>query len=281
MNDQTEFTVPDKSADILRPVTPLGIAAKELAQLADIAGDGNIARAELARRLHAVSAMIGGLDPYVEAVTTPESDALAALTQRTQMEPWSRHFETGALDVALEAEMLSGHVEGQFLKLLVRAMDARRVLEIGLFTGYSALAMAEALPADGVLIALELDHFVAQFARDGFSAEAGAKIEVRVGPAQDGLADLANEAPFDFIFIDADKGGYGGYFDAILDNGLLAKNGLIGVDNTLLQGQPYMLDHANENGLAIAEFNRKIADDPRVEQVLVPLRDGVTLIRLI
>ncbi|MGB3456743.1 MAG: class I SAM-dependent methyltransferase [Litorimonas sp.] len=261
----------------LRSVTPLGIAAQEIAQLAARAEDGTIDALSLAADLKRLSDLVGGLDPYVEAVTTPESAALAALNARTAEEPWGERFGSGMSSVALEAEMLSGHVEGQFLRMLVRAMGARRVLEIGMFTGYGALAMAEALPDDGELVALELDPYVAEFAKPSFDNAAGRRIEVRVGPALETLRDMEGDAPFDFIFIDADKGGYADYLDAILDGGLLSETGLIGVDNTLLQGEPYLAERS-PNGQAIADFNAKVAADPRVEQVLVPLRDGVTLI---
>ena len=261
----------------LRPVTPVGIAARDLAALSDAVRAGKVP-GDLAERLSNISARIGGLDPYVEANTSAHSADLAELARRTAEEDWAAAFGTGDSEVALEAEMLSGHVEGQFLKMLVRAIGARRVLEIGMFTGYGALAMAEGLPDGGTVVALELDPYVARFAETSFTGQAGQKIEVRVGPALEALHSMADaEAPFDFIFIDADKGGYAAYVDAILEGGLLAENGLIGVDNTLLQGEPYM-DAPGENGAAIRAFNRKIADDTRLEQVLIPLRDGVTLI---
>ena len=174
--------------------------------------------------------------------------------------------------------MLSGHVEGQALKFLVHLARARRVLEIGMFTGYSALAMAEALPDDGVLVACEVDADVAALARECFAAAPGGeKIDVRVAPADDTLAALAGQV-FDLVFIDADKAGYLGYVERILETGLLRDGGVICVDNTLMQGQPWA-GESTANGDAITAFNAAIADDPRVEQVLIPLRDGLTLIR--
>ena len=266
----------DDPAPALRPVTPLGIAARDLALLSEAVSAGDVPE-NLAAELSRLSGLIGGLDPYVEANTSPASPALQALGARSDAHDWAARFGSGESTVALEAEMLSGHVEGQFLQMLVRAMGARRVLEIGMFTGYGALAMAEALPDGGELVALELDPYVAEFAKESFDSEAGARIDVRVGPALDALRDMAGGAPFDFIFIDADKGGYADYLDAILGGGLLAENGLIGVDNTLLQGEPYSPE-PGPNGRAIADFNTKVAGDPRLQQVLVPLRDGVTLI---
>ncbi len=228
---------------------------------------------EVAAQLREARDLAVGLDPYLGACTTPESPALRLLTERTRAHDWD--------NTSVEQEMLSGHVEGQLLKMLVHLTRATRVLDIGMFTGYSALAMAEAVPAEGEVIACEIDTDVAELARRCFRESAdGRKIVVRVAPALDTLADLAvSGATFELIFIDADKPGYPAYLDAVLDGGLLAPHGVICVDNTLMQGQPYLAGEPTVNGTAIAAFNRAVADDPRVEQVLVPLRDGLTLIR--
>ncbi|MBC8093956.1 MAG: class I SAM-dependent methyltransferase, partial [Pseudonocardia sp.] len=203
-----------------------------------------------------------------------------ALARRTAARDWDTRSGAGVA-AALEQEMLSGHVEGQTLKFLVHMTRARRVLEIGMFTGYSALAMAEALPDDGELVACEIDADVAEFARGCFAeSPAGRRISVRVAPALDTLRELAAEgARFDLVFVDADKAGYLGYLAALLSGDLLAPNAVVAVDNTLMQGQPYLADGSTANGAAIAAFNRAVADDQRVEQVLLPLRDGLTLIR--
>lgn len=261
-----------------RPVTPSTILAHELAELSALADGG--ADPELAARLRAATALAAGLEPYLGRCTTPESPALAALARRTRERDWAGRAGDGVV-VALEQEMLSGHVEGQVLRFLVHATRARRVLEVGMFTGYSALAMAEALPEDGEVVACEIDPDVARFAQECFAASpAGGRIAVRVGPALDTLRDLAaTGAPFDLVFVDADKAGYRAYLDAILDGGLLAPHGLVAVDNTLMQGEPYLPGERSGNGAAIAAFNEAVAADPRVEQVLVPLRDGLTLIR--
>ena len=201
------------------------------------------------------------------------------LAERTAAEDWDRR--PAAAQVLLEQEMLSGHVEGQALKFLVHLARARRVLEIGMFTGYSALAMAEALPVDGRLVACELDAGVAAIARECFAATpAGAKIDVRVAPALETLKELAGaHESFDLVFIDADKAGYTDYLHYLLAADLLAPHGVICVDNTLMQGQPWVAGEVTANGLAIEAFNRAVAGDRRVEQVLLPLRDGLTLIR--
>ncbi|MGK7920065.1 MAG: O-methyltransferase, partial [Trichodesmium sp.] len=152
----------------------------------------------------------------------------------------------------------------------------------GMFTGYSALAMAEALPEDGRMVACEVDQYVSDFARACFDKSPdGSKISIEVAPAIETMKKLVDAGEtFDLVFIDADKGGYIEYFKMLLDTNLLATNGFICVDNTLLQGQPYLPpEKRTPNGEAIAQFNSFVAKDPRVEQVLLPLRDGVTIIR--
>jgi caffeoyl-CoA O-methyltransferase len=264
----------------MRPVTPIGILAAQLESLVHqsqkIAAIDETFKADLQRAY----TLVNGLDPYIDRCTTPESPALAQLVQRTQSEDWDKRFSDGKTVRPLEQEMLCGHVEGQMLKFLVWMTGASRVLEIGMFTGYSALAMAEALPADGVLVACEVDAYAAAFAQKCFDeSSAGGKIAVRVAPAIDTMQQLAQAGDvFDLVFIDADKAGYVDYLDLLLTSNLLAPGGLICADNTLMQGQPYLAQNT-ENGDAIARFNQIVADDPRVEQVLLPLRDGLTLIR--
>ncbi len=256
-----------------RPVTPLGLLAGKLERvLAGVEAAGTV-EAGLVQELREATALAVGLDPYLEACSTRESPELTELEAQTRKADWG--------GTGVEQEMLSGHVEGRFLNLLVHATRAKRVLELGLFTGYSALAMAEALPHDGELVGCELDAEVAAFAERFLNAsDAGRKVEVKVGPAERTLEELVARAePFDLVFLDADKGGYLGYLRTVLDGGLLAPHGLICVDNTLLQGEPYLDAEPSENGAAIRAFNLAVAEDPALEQVLVPLRDGVTLIR--
>jgi caffeoyl-CoA O-methyltransferase len=268
-----------KTVKLPRPVTPLGILAAKLEHLSQQleALDIDVA---LKSELRQACELASGLDPYLSHCTTPESPALALLVRRTQAEDWSN--SSNGTGLQLEQEMLSGHVEGQALKFLVHLTQAKRVLEIGMFTGYSALAMAEALPDDGELVACEVDAYVAKFAQQCFDESPnGHKILVKVAPAMLTLKQLADaNETFDLVFIDADKSGYIDYVNLLLDTDLLAApNGLICVDNTLMQGQPYLSGESTTNGVAIATFNQTIVDDPRLEQVLLPLRDGLTLIR--
>ncbi len=264
-----------------RPVTPLGILAQELEAVVQ-AVDKETLPAQIKQKLHFACRLASALDPYLEECTTSESAALTALADKTAREQWGNRFKGGETVVALEQEMLSGHIEGQTLKMFIHMIKAKRVLEIGMFTGYGALAMAEALPADGKLIACEVDPYTAEFGKAAFrESPHGEKIQVEIGPAGETLDKLAASGEsFEFVFIDADKAGYVDYFNTLLEKNLLAPSGFICVDNTLLQGQPYLSEaERTANGKAIAEFNRTVAEDERVEQVLLPVRDGLTIIR--
>ncbi|AFZ49860.1 O-methyltransferase [Dactylococcopsis salina] len=264
-----------------RPVTPLGILVEKLEGIVEQAKQEGVSE-NLQSAIDAAFQLGSGLDPYLDQVTTSESEALANLDRKTREEDWSKCFSDGETVRKLEQEMLSGHIEGQTLKMFVHMTKAKRILEIGMFTGYSALAMAEALPEDGKIIACEVDPYTAQFGRDCFDVSPhGNKITILVDPALESMKKLASEGEtFQLAFIDADKTGYKDYYRLLMDEGLLESGGYIFVDNTLLQGQAYLPpQQRNENGEAIAQFNQMIADDPRVEQVLLPLRDGLTMIR--
>jgi caffeoyl-CoA O-methyltransferase len=258
-----------------KPVTPVGILAMKLESLSQQIKALDNVDPQVKSELHQAWELAAGLDPYLSSCTTPESPALASLAQRTQTEDWSQR--------SLEPEMLSGHVEGQLLKFFVHLIQAQRILEIGMFTGYSALAMAEALPDDGQLVACEVDPFAATFAQACFDQSPdGHKILIKVAPAIVTIKQLADAGEtFDLVFIDADKAGYIDYLSILLESPLLAQNALICVDNTLMQGQPYLKGEATTNGQAIAVFNKAVVNDARIEQVLLPLRDGLTLIRRI
>jgi caffeoyl-CoA O-methyltransferase len=172
--------------------------------------------------------------------------------------------------------MLTGAVEGRFLELLVFATRARKVLEIGTFTGYSALAMAGALPRDGTLVTCELDPELSEVARRHFEASPHADlIELLVGPALETLRELSG--PFDLVFVDADKENYVNYYEATLP--LLADRGLLVVDNTLWSGD--VVDDGEQGAAvqAIRAFNEHVRADSRVVCVVLTIRDGITVIR--
>jgi len=172
--------------------------------------------------------------------------------------------------------MMVGPLEGRFLEFLVHLSGARRVLEIGTFTGYSALSMAAALPPDGSIVTCEIDPERAAMARRHFDASPwGDRIHLHVGPALDTLATL--DGPFDLVFVDADKENYRNYYEAVLP--LLADGGVIVVDNVLWQGR--VLDPADDSPATrgIVELNHLVRHDPRVVCVMLTVRDGMTLIR--
>jgi len=264
-----------------RPVTPLGILVEKLEDIVNSAKAEGVSD-QLQSAIAEAFELGAGLDPYLDQVTTQESEALANLDRKTREEDWSQCFCDGETVRKLEQEMLSGHIEGQALKMFVQMTQAKRILEVGMFTGYSALAMAEALSEDGKIVACEVDSYTAQFARNCFDVSPhGNKISIMVAPAIESMEKLASEGEtFDLAFIDADKTEYQEYYRLLMDEGLLEAGGYIFVDNTLLQGQAYLpLEKRTKNGDAIAQFNQMIADDPRVEQVLLPLRDGLSMIR--
>jgi caffeoyl-CoA O-methyltransferase len=199
------------------------------------------------------------IDEYAERHTRALSDLHARV--------WKETYEKQK-----SPKMMVGPLEGAFLRLLVRITAAKRVLEIGMFTGYSALAWAEALPEDGRLITCDVNPETTEMARRYFaSSPHGRKIEVKLGPALETLKTL--NGPFDICFIDADKTGYGLYYDACV--GLTRSGGLIVLDNMMQSGR--VLNPVDPGPRAIAALNERIQKDERVENVLLPIRDGIML----
>jgi caffeoyl-CoA O-methyltransferase len=205
------------------------------------------------------------IDEYCAAHSSPPSallDELQAYTNRN----------------CANAGMVVGSLEAAFLRLLVRVSDARHILEIGTFTGYSAIAMADAMPADGRLITCDIDPTHAEIAQCFFArSTVGHKIQLRLGPALETLAQLPADPPFDLAFLDADKENYLNYFNAVVPR--LKRGGLIVADNVLWSGA--VLKPKEETDRALVAFNDFVRADPRVECVVLPLRDGVSVIRKI
>ncbi len=172
--------------------------------------------------------------------------------------------------------MMVGRQEGRFLELLVWAIGATDVLEIGTFTGYSSLAMAAGLAPGGRITTCDIDPVHLATARANIAASPFAdRIEVLEGPALESIAGLAG--PFDLVFIDADKTGYDAYFEAVLPK--LKPRGLIVADNTLFHGGVLEETDGSDSAVALRRFNDKLASDPRVVCAFTTIRDGVTLIR--
>ncbi len=169
-------------------------------------------------------------------------------------------------------QMQVGRIEGQFLKLLVRLIGARRILEIGMFTGYSALMMAEGLSDDGHLITCDINPKAEEIARRYFAKSPhGRKIEIRMGPALHTIQELTG--PLDMVFIDADKQNYVNYYNACLP--LLRPGGLIVADNVLWSGR--VIQPEDDDTRAIVAFDERVTSDPRVENVCLTVRDGIML----
>jgi caffeoyl-CoA O-methyltransferase len=203
------------------------------------------------------------VEAYAVAHTTPEPGHLAAAA-------------AGVRDELASPGMMVGPLEGRFLELLVFALRAASVLEIGTFGGYSALAMADGLPDGGRITTCELDPTHAAVARRHVAASPHAgRIEVVEGPALETVRTLPG--PFDLVFIDADKGSYLAYYEAVLPK--LARRGLVVVDNTLWGGRVLDAGDHSPDTEAIRAFNDRVATDDRVVVVQTTVRDGVTLIR--
>lgn len=204
------------------------------------------------------------LDDYVCAHTELESELLYELNRRTHLE-------------VLRPRMLSGHFQGRVLSMISHMIRPKNVLEIGTYTGYSAICIAEGLAEGGKIITLdineELEDLVTEFiGRAGLSNT----IELRIGDAMEIIPTLTE--PFDLVFIDADKGNYGNYYDMVIDK--IPAGGYILLDNVLWSGK--VLEEVEPNDVDTAELislNERLQNDPRVQNVLLPIRDGLMILR--
>jgi len=205
------------------------------------------------------------IDPAVERFARDHTERESELHVRLREETYR---------VMNSPQMQVDAIEGRFLKMLVRLTGARTILEIGTFTGYSALMMAEGLPDDGRLITCEVDPKAAAIAQRYFSESPhGSKITIRMGPALETIKTLSG--PLDLVFIDADKANYSHYYEASLP--LLKPGGLIIADNVLWSGR--VLDPKEPDDHAIVAFDRMVQSDSRVENVCLTVRDGMMLAR--
>lgn len=198
-------------------------------------------------------------DEYIHRLFIPDDPALQAIPEHAKAE--------GLPPIGVPPTL------GRLLGILIRATGARRVVEIGTLGGYSATWMARALPADGKIISLELDPHHAEVARANLAqAGVGAKVEIRVGRALDLLPALVAEGPFDFAFIDADKGGYPDYLAWAREH--VRVGGVIVADNVLRGGRVLDANAADGDSSAMDRFNHAAASDPRLDAIIVPNRDG-------
>ena len=237
--------------------------------------------------LHEAKALVDGSESYLLDCTSAPSAAADALERKTRTADWPKLHRAGETLFEFSERWTTDVVEAKTLAMFAAMMKATRVLEIGMFTGYGALTIAEALPAHGEMITFEIDPFLEKFSRPIFDqSEHGKKIDVRIGDALTSLREWPEDKPFDMVFIDADKGSYKAYYQTVLERSLLAPGGVFVVDNTMFKGAPYLGKskhdkHSwNDGGEALAEFNSYIKNDDRVEKVMLPVRDGITIIRL-
>merc|ERR1711878_221423 len=224
--------------------------------------------------------VLDGLSTMSARYTSQPSADLKKISLETARtnSTWETLEKQGLTSRLMEAEMISGQVEGQLLQFLVRFGRVKTALDIGTFTGYSAVALAEALPETGRVVTLEREPEAARMAATNWSGSPHAsKIVSQVGEASDLLDNLAAEkATFDLIFLDVDKPGYLALYERLMESGLLKVGGLV-VDNTMYKGEE-ILGELSDNGKGIRAFNEALLKDDRVSQVMLPLRDGVTLV---
>jgi caffeoyl-CoA O-methyltransferase len=213
-----------------------------------------------------ITPLSDALYDYLEAHRSADEPILSELREETRraLGPMSR------MQIAAD--------QGTLLGLLVAALGARRVIEVGTFTGYSALCMARALPPGGKLLTCDVNPDTTAIARR-YWARAGVadRIELALGPAAETLRALPREPPVDFAFVDADKTGYRTYYEEIL--GRMRPGGLVAVDNVLWGGRVLVADDQTPDTVAIREFNDFLAKDSRVQSVMLHVSDGLTLAR--
>jgi caffeoyl-CoA O-methyltransferase len=202
------------------------------------------------------------VEQYAEQHSSPDGELFERLAAETR-------------EKSSAPQMMVGLLEGRFLGVLVRTLRARRVLELGTFTGYSSISMALALPADGRVTTCDVNEETTEIARR-YAEEAGVadRIDYRLGPALETIAGLDGE--FDLVFIDADKPNYVNYYEATMP--LLAPGGLMVLDNTLWSGRVADASEDDENTRAIRAINDRVLEDPRVQNVLLTVRDGMNLV---
>ena len=205
------------------------------------------------------------IDKYCVEHTTPENDLLSKLNRETHAK-------------VLQSRMLSGHLQGRFLSMLSRMIQPKNILEIGTYTGYSALCLAEGLAENGKLITLDVNEELEDFVRNYFKESAfNDKIDFKVGNALQVIPTLPET--FDIVFIDADKLNYTHYYDLVFDK--VRSGGYIIADNVLWSGKVSNPAANDKDTIAIRAFNKKIQDDTRVENILLPIRDGLMVLRKI
>ncbi|CAK0907441.1 unnamed protein product [Prorocentrum cordatum] len=230
--------------------------------------------------------LIGGLDPYISSVSNCSGPIMKAIKDKMDKTNWDSLWSQGHTMFSYGPEMSTDPTEAMTIKMFTFMKSPKRVLEIGMFTGYGAAAIVEALPADGECVSLDIDPFLQRWVGEVMSKfPEGKKHSVMVGPALESMAKLPANKKFDFVFVDANKSEYKRYVEVLLERDLLADGAMIAVDNTLYCGLPYMPAEYDTQpkrrgfGEDIKEFNAWLANHPKLMTVMLPIRDGVTLVR--
>ena len=210
---------------------------------------------------------MNALEQYVEMMSSPEDALLRELERETYLR-------------VINPRMISGHIQGKFMEMLVRMLRPRRILEIGTFTGYSALCMAVGLDDGGIIDTCEIDDELEEMIRSFFDrSQHGGKIRLHIGSALE-IAPTLGER-YDLVFMDGDKREYTAYYNMLMDNGLVGSGSFILADNILWYGKVVEpVAKGDKQTQAIVDFNRMIREDERVENVIIPIRDGINLIRI-
>lgn len=219
--------------------TPI-LSASQLIAAALAKVEENQAAAEAVQDLQVALRVLSSLDPYLDDHSSAGPASLQPLLEATVDEDWGARYKEGKTTFPMSAKWSAGAYEGMFIANVARAVGAKRVLEVGMFTGTTTICIADNLPEDGKVVALELDAFLETFLSPHLErAGLRQKVEIRTGPAKNSIQGLVQELqssaipPFDLIFIDADKTGYQGYYDQIMQGGLLKVGGVFLIDNTL------------------------------------------------
>lgn len=210
---------------------------------------------------------MNALEQYVETMSSPEDALLRELERETYLR-------------VINPRMISGHIQGKLMEMLVRMLRPRRILEIGTFTGYSALCMAAGLDDGGIIDTCEIDDELEEMIRSFFDrSQHGGKIRLHIGSALE-IAPTLGER-YDLVFMDGDKREYTAYYNMLMDNGLVGSGSFILADNILWYGKVVEpVAKGDKQTQAIVDFNRMIREDERVENVIIPIRDGINFIRV-
>lgn len=210
---------------------------------------------------------MNALEQYVETMSSPEEALLRELERETYLR-------------VINPRMISGHIQGKLMEMLVRMLRPHRILEIGTFTGYSALCMAAGLDDGGIIDTCEIDDELEEIIRSFFDrSQHGGKIRLHIGSALE-IAPTLGER-YDLVFMDGDKREYTAYYNMLMDNGLVGSGSFILADNILWYGKVVEpVAKGDKQTQAIVDFNRMIREDERIENVIIPIRDGINLIRV-